>query len=107
MRLRKNAHCLPGTVYLDHQIFQEDIVVVPNFKLFIEPMGGEDPIKHDALMQVYVRRWRPSTLTVDKICEIVLEDDTIKHLKQQLSEFSGIPPSRVLFAKVGVVWVWS
>ena len=106
MRLRKKTWRSPGTVYLDHQIFEKDIHVFANYEMFIEPMAGEDPMKHATQMQIYVRRWRPSTFSVDKTCEIILDENTPEHLKQRLSELSGIPLSRVLFAKVSVVWVW-
>lgn len=63
---------------------------------------GEEPMKHTTQMQVYVRRWRPNTFTVDKTCEIILDENTPDHLKQKLSELSGIPLYRILFAKVGM-----
>ena len=57
-------------------------------------------MKHATQMQIYVRRWRPSIFTVDPTCEIILDENTPDHLKQKLSELSGIPLHRVLFAKV-------
>ena len=57
-------------------------------------------MKHATQMQVYVRHWHPSTHTVDKTQEIILDDNTPEHLKQKLAEFSGIPTNRVQFAKV-------
>ena len=35
-------------------------------------------------MQVYIKRWRPSTYTVDTYDEVILTDATPKHLKQQV-----------------------
>lgn len=51
-------------------------------------------------MQVYVRRWKPSSYTVDKTSEIILDENTPDHLKFKLSEFSDIPAERIQFAKV-------
>ena len=61
---------------------------------------GDDPMKHATQLQVYVRHWRPSTYTVDKTSEVILDENTPEHLKKKLSEFSGIPVERVQFAKV-------
>lgn len=41
MRLRKKTWRPPGTVYLDHQIFERDIHVYANYEMFIEPLEGE------------------------------------------------------------------
>ena len=35
-------------------------------------------------MQVYIKRWRPSTYTVEIYDEVILTDATPKHLKQQV-----------------------
>ena len=57
-------------------------------------------MKHATQMQVYVRHWHPRTYTVDKTREVILDVNTPEHLKQKLSEFSGIPTGRIKFAKV-------
>ena len=41
MRLRKKTWRSPGTVYLDHQVFEKDIHVFANYEMFIEPLEGE------------------------------------------------------------------
>ena len=56
-------------------------------------------MKHATQMQIYVRRWRPSTFTMDKTQEVILNENTPDHLKLRISEFSGIPVERVMFAK--------
>ena len=108
-------------------MFEKDIHIFANYEMFIEPLesnydGGvcvvvvvvvtsvlpslynidEDPMKHPTQMQVYVRHWRPSSYTVDKSSEIILNENTPQHLKLKLSEFSGIPAQRIQFAKVWV-----
>ena len=59
-----------------------------------------DPMKYATQMQVYVRHWHPSTYTVDRTQEVILDENTPEHLKQKLAEFSGIPAPRIQFAKV-------
>ena len=59
-----------------------------------------DPMKYAAQMQVYVRHWHPSTFTVDKTREVILDKNTPQHLKERLAELSGIPLDRIQFAKV-------
>ena len=82
---------------------------------------GPDKMVETTQMQVYVRHWHPSTYAVDKCQEIILSENTPDHLKLmvytthqsnhwycssyvmlclwQLSELSGIPAERVVFAK--------
>lgn len=56
-------------------------------------------MKHPTQKQVYVRRWRPNSYTVDKTEEVILDENTPEHLKLKISELSGIPVKRVMFAK--------
>ena len=53
-------------------------------------------------MQVYVRRWRPSTWLVDHKHDIILDQNTPEHLRMKLAEISGIPQEDIQYAKVGV-----
>ena len=59
-----------------------------------------DPMKYATQWQVYVRHWHPSTFTVDKTREVILDQNTTQHLKERLAELSGISPGRIQFAKV-------
>jgi len=56
-------------------------------------------------MQVYVRRWRPSSCTVDCTTEIILDQNSPEHLKAKLAEISGLPSQDIQYAKVGVACV--
>ena len=40
MRLRKKTWKNPGIVYLDSQVFEEDIQIFMNFELFVEELSG-------------------------------------------------------------------
>ena len=50
-------------------------------------------------MQVYLRRWHPSTHTVDHPHEIILDENGPDHLKSRIASASGIPIECVEFAK--------
>ena len=50
-------------------------------------------------MQVYLRRWRPATYTVDTPHEIILDENSPAHLRRRIAEASGIPVEHVMFAK--------
>lgn len=52
------------------------------------------------MLSLYVRRWRPSTYTVDPLQEIILTVQTVDELRQKLSSLSGIPVENIEFAKV-------
>ena len=45
---------------------------------------GDEVMALPSQMQVYIKRWRPSTYTVDTYDEVILTDATPKHLKQQV-----------------------
>lgn len=45
---------------------------------------GDEVMTLPSQMQVYIKRWRPSTYTVDAYDEVILTDATPKHLKQQV-----------------------
>ena len=45
---------------------------------------GDEVMTLPSQMQVYIKRWRPSTYTVDTYDEVILTDATPKHLKQQV-----------------------
>ena len=38
-------------------------------------------------MQVYIKKWRPSTYTIEPCDEVILSDATPKHLKQQVNSY--------------------
>ena len=45
---------------------------------------GNEVMVMPTQMQVFIRRWRPSTYTVDTYNEVILTDATPIHLKQQV-----------------------
>ena len=50
-------------------------------------------------MQIYLRRWHPSTYTVDPPHEIILDHNSPAHLKLRIAEASGLPLDDVMFGK--------
>jgi len=47
-------------------------------------MVAADLMVHPTQMQVYLRRWRPSSYVVDPIQEIILDENTLEHLRKKV-----------------------
>uniref|UniRef100_A0A1X7TX20 Ubiquitin carboxyl-terminal hydrolase 47 C-terminal domain-containing protein n=1 Tax=Amphimedon queenslandica TaxID=400682 RepID=A0A1X7TX20_AMPQE len=65
--------------------------------MYVEQLKG--PEKHEAQIQVYVIRWRPSQCSVDPIEEIILDNDDPKHAIEKLSELSGVPVEYISYTQ--------
>ena len=105
MRLRKKTWRSPCTIFLDSQVFDRDIHVFANFEVYIECLEGErcryqllylimravlslvaaDEKMDSSQTQVYVRHWHPSTHTINKTQEIILNDKSPEHLKLKVN----------------------
>ncbi|XP_019861778.1 PREDICTED: ubiquitin carboxyl-terminal hydrolase 47-like, partial [Amphimedon queenslandica] len=72
MRLRDKRGIIPDSVYLD------DESIDTTSQMYVEPLTGTE-MKHEAQIQVYVIRWRPSQCSVDPIEEIILDKIDPKH----------------------------
>ena len=57
MRLRKKTWRSPGTVFLDHQVFERDIHVFANYEMFIEPLEGEETGVCKDMGELYGGSW--------------------------------------------------
>ena len=55
-------------------------------------------------MQIYLKRWHPSSYTVDHPHEIILDQNSPAHLRMRISEASGIP--QVLYIIYVYITVW-
>ncbi|XP_019860360.1 PREDICTED: ubiquitin carboxyl-terminal hydrolase 47-like [Amphimedon queenslandica] len=94
MRLRIMKGVSPGTVYLDPQL------IGANKEIYVEPLKGPEMKKHEAQVQMYVIRWRPSQCSVDPIEEIILDKDKDpKHVIEKLSELSRVPVEYIYCTK--------
>ena len=99
IRIRKKSWKEPRTVLLDHQNFDQDIIVYPGWEAFVQELFEEDPYKSNGNMALFVRHWKPSTHTLGAVDEIVIADNRINTMKTAISELSGIPAERIDFAK--------
>ena len=47
---------------------------------------GPERMTSPDYLSLYVRHWHPSTLTLDVPKEVVLEESTVEHLKQEVKQ---------------------
>lgn len=98
-RLRKKSWKNPGTVYINGQVYEDEIAIFPNWEIFLEVLDKPDELTSMQQLAIYLRRWRPSTFTLDPFQEVVLSVQSVDELKQKISVVSGIPLENVEFAK--------
>lgn len=98
-RLRKKNWKNPVKVLLDSQVWVDDIPVFSSWDIFLQELPGPEIITSTNQLLLFARRWHPSTLTLDKFEEVLLDGVTVKELKEKLSERSGIPVENVEIAK--------
>ncbi|XP_065837765.1 ubiquitin carboxyl-terminal hydrolase 47-like isoform X2 [Oscarella lobularis] len=99
LRLRKKSWQSPGTVFLDDHVFTDDVQLYNNFDMLYEILPEPEPMKSPNQLSLYVRRWRPSTLTLDPLEELIIDFSSPKKLKEKISLLSEIPLDQVEFAK--------
>lgn len=68
----------------------------------MQVLEGEEPktANYEELC-VFVRRWRPSSYTVEPLTEVVIPEPTVSALKQKVS------PTQLGQFSVGCSWLWS
>ncbi|GAB1599175.1 ubiquitin carboxyl-terminal hydrolase 47-like isoform X1 [Argonauta hians] len=98
-RLRKKSWKNPGAVYLDNQLYDDDISLYTHWEIFLEVLEGPDQIKSSKELALFARRWRTSTYRLDPFQEVVLSEHTTDHLQEKLHEISGIEKENIEFAK--------
>lgn len=99
LRMRRKNWKNPGTVYVDSQVFEENIQVYASFEVFLEVLEGPERMTSTEQLSVYVRQWHPSTLTLDLPQEVVLQDSVVQELKEEISKLSGIPVENLELCK--------
>jgi len=52
--------------------------------VFDVPYTDNEVMSQPSQMQVYIKKWKPSTYTIEACDEVILNDGTTKHLKQQV-----------------------
>ncbi|XP_029642939.1 ubiquitin carboxyl-terminal hydrolase 47 isoform X1 [Octopus sinensis] len=98
-RLRKKSWKNPGAVYLDNQLYDDDISLYTHWEIFLEVLEGPDQVKSANELSLFARRWRTSTYRLDPFQEVVLSQHTTDHLREKLHEISGIEKENIEFAK--------
>ncbi|BFZ09544.1 hypothetical protein BsWGS_12583 [Bradybaena similaris] len=98
-RLRKKSWTNPGTVYLDSNVYDNEIPIYPNWEIFLEVLDGPEELKDSSHLAIYVRWWHPSTHKIEPFREVVLHHQSVEELKTKISALSGIPAENVEFAK--------
>ncbi|CAN7994990.1 unnamed protein product, partial [Ixodes hexagonus] len=98
-RLRKKTASNPGPVYLDSAKFDDEVAAFLAYEVFLEVLPGPEKVVSSSNVVVYVRRWRPSSFTIDPLEEVVLEERTVDALKDALSSLSGLPQDNIEIAK--------
>lgn len=90
-RLRKKNWKSPAKVYLDDQKFFDDISIINNFEMCIQELPEPEKVTSTNQLVLFVRRWCPSTYTLEPFSEVILDVPSVDELKRKLSEKSGIP----------------
>nr|XP_039253989.1 ubiquitin carboxyl-terminal hydrolase 47-like [Styela clava] len=104
IRLRKKCWRNPGKIFLETDVFGTDIIIASNPDIFLEILEEPEKKVSHTQIAVYCRRWRPSTLTLDRIEEVILDPDTNNHhsveeLKNKLAILSGLDAADIQWTK--------
>ncbi|XP_078360034.1 ubiquitin carboxyl-terminal hydrolase 47-like isoform X2 [Oculina patagonica] len=99
LRMRRKNWKNPGTVYVDSQVFEQNIQVYASFEVFLEILEGPERMTSTEQLSVYVRQWHPSTLTLDLPKEVVLLESVVEELKDEISKLSSIPVENLELCK--------
>ncbi|XP_035663404.1 ubiquitin carboxyl-terminal hydrolase 47-like isoform X1 [Branchiostoma floridae] len=98
-RLRKKTWKNPGTIFLDWQVYEDDIPVFSNWEVFLQVLEEPEAMVSMQQIAVFVRRWFPTEYKLGPFQEIIIEGQNVEELKERIAEVSGLPVERVQFAK--------
>ncbi|XP_076265041.1 ubiquitin specific protease 47 [Rhynchophorus ferrugineus] len=90
-RLREKHFKKPKKVYLDDQKFGDDVILPLNLELYLQELTEPETVTSNNQTVVFLRRWHPSTLTLGRFQEAILDVLTMDNLRLKVSEVSGIP----------------
>ncbi|XP_033104772.1 ubiquitin carboxyl-terminal hydrolase 47-like [Anneissia japonica] len=99
LRLRKKSWKNPAAVYVDNQVYDEDIPIFSNWELFIEILQKPEEVESSGQLVLFVRRWLPSQFRLEPFQEVILDDCTVVELRKRVSDVSGLPADCIDFAK--------
>ncbi|XP_055315105.1 ubiquitin carboxyl-terminal hydrolase 47 isoform X3 [Sitodiplosis mosellana] len=98
-RLRKKSTYAPSKIFLDDQVFGDDVILLSNYEIILQEL--EEPsqqVTDDKSLTIFIRRWNPTQMSLGPFNEVtVYEKDNMKSV---LSQHSGIPEENIEFAKV-------
>ncbi|XP_059615711.1 ubiquitin carboxyl-terminal hydrolase 47 isoform X2 [Phlebotomus argentipes] len=99
-RLRKKSWRTVGKVFTDDQVFNDGISISLNFEMILQEVDESAPAEVDPEdVVLLLRRWNPSTLTLDPFHEIAFGKSG-GELRKVISELSKIPLDDVEYDKV-------
>lgn len=84
-RLRKKNWKNVGRIYLDSQVWVDDVVVYSNGDILIQELPESETVTSTSQLSVFVRHWQPSTLTLGPFEELILDTFHIVDLKQKVA----------------------
>ncbi|XP_071942590.1 ubiquitin carboxyl-terminal hydrolase 47-like [Antedon mediterranea] len=99
LRLRKKSWKNPAAVYVDTQVYDEDIPIFSNWELFVEILQEPEKVESSGQLVLFVRRWLPSQFKLEPFQEVILDDCTVVELRKQIGVISGISTDCIDFAK--------
>uniref|UniRef100_A0A6B2EIY1 Ubiquitin carboxyl-terminal hydrolase 47 n=1 Tax=Phlebotomus kandelakii TaxID=1109342 RepID=A0A6B2EIY1_9DIPT len=99
-RLRKKSWRSVGKVFTEDQIFNDSISITLNFEMVLQEVDENTPIEvNPDDVVLLLRRWNPSTITLDPFQEISF-GKAGGELRKVISELSKIPLEDVEYDKV-------
>lgn len=98
-RLRKKTWKNPGSIYLDNQVYEDDVPIFANWEIFLQKLDDEEQMISSSQLAIFIRQWHPATVTLENFKEIFLTQQTVEELKSKISEVSGILEENIDYAK--------
>ncbi|XP_063910893.1 ubiquitin carboxyl-terminal hydrolase 47 isoform X2 [Zophobas morio] len=99
-RLREKCLKKPRKVYIDDQLFLDDISVLSSYEVYLQELDHVESVTSPNQLVLFARHWCPSTMTLQPFQEVVLDTTTMSELKSKVSEMSNIPLENVQVAFV-------
>ncbi|CAC5391979.1 USP47 [Mytilus coruscus] len=98
-RLRKKTWKNPGSIYLDNQVYEDDVPIFANWEIFLQKLDDEEQMISSSQLAIFIRQWHPATVELENFKEIFLTQQTVEELKSMISEVSGILEENIDYAK--------
>ncbi|XP_013394501.1 ubiquitin carboxyl-terminal hydrolase 47 isoform X1 [Lingula anatina] len=101
IRLRKKTWRNPGSIFLDDQVYEDDIPIYANWELFVEVLDGPEQLTSSSQVSISVKRWRPSQFKLDPFQEVILNSTAVTELIQKVGGLLHL----TLYVDYGVAWL--